>query len=234
MSETQIADISSSMRSVGLRSRCAGRRSCYAPARRVSPTEQSTRRSRPARLRLRHYASSFTPQWTLGADSGEGATISAGEARLTRRASGLLHALGFTDDEITPPTSSPAGDDLEGAPLSSSPSISRCSIAPARAGASARAVAGRERHPHDGGGPALHLRRDLEDDQHAERCHGRGVQATPTCSPGSWGSRRSRSIATARSSRSRSAPAIERRRRGREARRGARRLRPARAALRAS
>ena len=35
---------------------------------------------------------------------------------------------------------------------------------------------GREPYPHDGGGAALHLRRDLEDDQHAERRERRGLQ----------------------------------------------------------
>ncbi len=35
---------------------------------------------------------------------------------------------------------------------------------------------GREPHPHDGGGAALHLRRHLQDHQHAERRHGRGLQ----------------------------------------------------------
>ena len=36
---------------------------------------------------------------------------------------------------------------------------------------------GRQPHPHDGGGAALHLRRDLQDHQHAERGDGRGLQA---------------------------------------------------------
>ena len=35
---------------------------------------------------------------------------------------------------------------------------------------------GREPHPHDGGGAALHLRRHLQDHQHAERGDGRGLQ----------------------------------------------------------
>ena len=45
---------------------------------------------------------------------------------------------------------------------------------------------GRKPHPHDGGGPALHLGRDLQDHQHAERGDRRGLQGTPTCCPGSW------------------------------------------------
>ena len=35
---------------------------------------------------------------------------------------------------------------------------------------------GREPHPDDGGGAAVHLRRDLQDHQHAERRHRRGLQ----------------------------------------------------------
>ena len=35
---------------------------------------------------------------------------------------------------------------------------------------------GREPHPHDGGGAAVHLGRDLQDHQHAERRDGRGLQ----------------------------------------------------------
>ena len=63
---------------------------------------------------------------------------------------------------------------------------------------------GREPHPHDGGGAALHLGRHLQDHQHAERRHRRGLQGRPTCCPGSWRSRPTRSTATAPSSRSRS------------------------------
>jgi ribonucleoside-diphosphate reductase alpha chain len=43
-------------------------------------------------------------------------------------------------------------------------------------GRSASASLGREPHPHDGGGAALHLGRDLQDHQHAERRDGRGLQ----------------------------------------------------------
>ena len=35
---------------------------------------------------------------------------------------------------------------------------------------------GRKPHPHDGGGAAVHLGRHLQDHQHAERGHGRGLQ----------------------------------------------------------
>jgi ribonucleoside-diphosphate reductase alpha chain len=51
---------------------------------------------------------------------------------------------------------------------------------------SASASVGREPHPHDGGGAALHLGRDLQDHQHAERRHRSRTARTPTCCPGSW------------------------------------------------
>ncbi len=48
----------------------------------------------------------------------------------------------------------------------------RQSLRPARQALSI----GREPHPHDGGGAAVHLRRHLQDHQHAERGDGGGVQ----------------------------------------------------------
>ena len=74
---------------------------------------------------------------------------------------------------------------------------------------------GREPHPHDGGGAALHLRRDLQDHQHAERRDASRTAARPICCPGSWAqgqralSRRLQALAAA------GAPAHRRRRRGR-------------------
>ena len=62
---------------------------------------------------------------------------------------------------------------------------------------------GREPHPHDGGGAAVHHRRDLEDHQHAQRRDGRGLQGRLHAQLAPWGSRRTRSIATARNCRSR-------------------------------
>ena len=50
-----------------------------------------------------------------------------------------------------------------------------------------RSLSGGEPYPHDGGGAALHLRRHLQDHQHAERRHGRRNAAKPICCPGSWG-----------------------------------------------
>ena len=58
----------------------------------------------------------------------------------------------------------------------------------------------------DGGGPAVHQRRHFQDGQHAQRQHRRMTSVTPTCRRGRWASSASRSIATARSARSRSTP----------------------------
>ena len=52
----------------------------------------------------------------------------------------------------------------------------RCSTAPTPAARRQALSLGREPHPHDGGGAAVHLGRDLQDHQHAERRHGRGLQ----------------------------------------------------------
>jgi len=48
---------------------------------------------------------------------------------------------------------------------------------------------GRQPHPHDGGGATLYLGSDLEDDQHAERGDGRGLQGrqSPICCRGGSG-----------------------------------------------
>ena len=45
---------------------------------------------------------------------------------------------------------------------------------------------GGEPHPHDGGEPAVHLGRHLQDHQHAERGERGGLQGSPTCCPGAW------------------------------------------------
>ena len=63
---------------------------------------------------------------------------------------------------------------------------------------------GREPHPHDGGGAAVHLGRDLQDHQHAERGDGRGLQGGLPAVVEARRSRPTRSTATARSCRSRS------------------------------
>ena len=45
---------------------------------------------------------------------------------------------------------------------------------------------GGEPHPHDGGEPAVHLGRHLQDHQHAERGDAWRTASSPTCCPGGW------------------------------------------------
>ncbi len=58
-------------------------------------------------------------------------------------------------------------------------------------------------HQDDGRDAAVHLRRDQQDRQRAEGRDGRRDHGRPTSRAGSWAPRRSRSIATAASARSR-------------------------------
>ena len=62
---------------------------------------------------------------------------------------------------------------------------------------------GRQPHPHDGGGPAVHLGRHLQDHQHAGQRHRSATARRPISRAGGWASRRWRSTATAPSSASR-------------------------------
>ena len=62
---------------------------------------------------------------------------------------------------------------------------------------------GRQPYPHAGGGAAVHLRRHLQDHQHAERGRRSRTARRPISCPGSSGSKPTRSTATARSCRSR-------------------------------
>ena len=52
------------------------------------------------------------------------------------------------------------------------------STAPTSAAAPASVICPAEPHPHDGGGSAVHLRRHLQDHQHAARGDGRGLQGS--------------------------------------------------------
>ena len=56
---------------------------------------------------------------------------------------------------------------------------------PLRAQGQALPVGG-EPHPHDGGEPAVHLGRHLQDHQHAERRDAWRTARSPTCCPGGW------------------------------------------------
>ena len=80
-------------------------------------------------------------------------------------------------------------------------------------------------HPHDGRGAAVHLGRDLQDRQHADRCDRRRHRPRPTSRPGGYGLKASRSIATAASRRSRSTRARSVERQAQGSGRGARPVR---------
>ncbi len=127
------------------------------------------------RLRLRH-------QLRLQQmDAGRG--VLQGRVRLQRSAQlddvgfDMLAALGFTKAEIDAANTYCCGAmTLEGAPALQERAPAglrlRQSLRPHRQAL----PLGRQPHPHDGGGAALHLGRDLQDHQYAERRHGRAVQ----------------------------------------------------------
>jgi ribonucleotide reductase alpha subunit len=115
-------------------------------------------------------------KWTLGAETLSGA-LKIPPERYDAPGFDLLGALGFSKAEIEAANSFACGAmTLEGAPLSqarASPGVRLRQ--PLRAHGQALSL-GREPHPHDGGGAAVHHRRDLEDHQHAQRRDGRGLQ----------------------------------------------------------
>jgi ribonucleoside-diphosphate reductase alpha chain len=98
-------------------------------------------------------------QWTLGADFLKG-TLKVSDEQLSDMSFNLLDHLGFAKKDIeaanVPEERAPGGLRLR---------------QPLRQDRQALPL-GRIAHPHDGGGTAVHLRRDLQDDQHAERCDG--------------------------------------------------------------
>ena len=114
-------------------------------------------------------------KWTLGEDFV--ATLGIPAEKLADPRFDLLSALGFTKREIEAANihvcgamtiegrAAPQGRALSGVRLRQSVRKERQALS-----------LGREPHPHDGGGAALHLGRDLQDHQHAQRRHGRGLQ----------------------------------------------------------
>ena len=89
----------------------------------------------------------------------------------------MLPALGFSRKDIEAANVHICGAmTLEGAPFLKDEHLPVFDCAnPVRQDRQALPL-GRKPHPHDGGGPALHLGRDLQDHQHAERRHRRGLQ----------------------------------------------------------
>ena len=89
----------------------------------------------------------------------------------------MLPALGFSKKDIEAANIHVCGAmTLEGAPFLKAEHLPVFDCAnPVRQDRQALPL-GRKPHPHDGGGAALHLGRDLQDHQHAERGDGRGLQ----------------------------------------------------------
>ena len=158
----------------GTLGRCARRSTTRACARKGS----TTARSPPPRPRSPPPSTSNSPS-----TNGPWAKPSAPSGSASRPAAlddpgfDLLAALGFSRAEIEAANTWCCGAmTLEGAPHLKPEHLPVFDCANPCGRTGTRCAVGREPHPHDGGGPALHHRRDLEDDQHAERGDGRGLQ----------------------------------------------------------
>jgi ribonucleoside-diphosphate reductase alpha chain len=116
----------------------------------------------------------------------------------------LLTAIGFTKREIDAANIHVCGAmTVEGAPHLQGRALRGVRLRQSvRAHRQALSL-GREPHPHAGVGAAVHHGRDLQDHQHAERRHGRGLQGGLPAVLEARPERPMRSIATAQSSRSR-------------------------------
>ena len=116
-------------------------------------------------------------RWTLG-EQFLTATLGIEADKLMDPAFDLLVHLGFSKKDIEAANEHGCGAmTLEGAPHLAEEHLAGVRLRqPLRAQGQALTVGG-EPHPHDGGSPALHLRRHLQDHQHAQRGHRRGLQA---------------------------------------------------------
>ncbi len=125
-------------------------------------------------------------KWTLGEEFCRD-TLGISAEDLALPTFDLLAAIGFSKREIEAANIHVCGAmTVEGAPHLKPEHLSgvrlRQSVRPHRQALSLS----RKPHPHDGGGAALHLRRHLQDHQHAERRHCRGLQGGLSRCPGSW------------------------------------------------
>ena len=125
--------------------------------------------------------SSFN-RWTLGDDFLQRRARHPRRTSTRRPGFDLLRHLGLRPrpDPRRPTTTSAARMTIEGAPHLQGRAPAglrlRQQVRPLR---QALPLA-RGPHPHDGGGPAVHLGRDLQDDQHAARGDRRGRRSRPT------------------------------------------------------
>ena len=117
-------------------------------------------------------------KWTLGEEFCRDDARHIRPKTSPRRPSTCSPRIGFTKREIEAANIHVCGAmTVEGAPHLKAEHYAgvrlRQSVRPHRQALSL----GRKPHPHDGGGAALHLRRHLQDHQHAERGHRRRLQA---------------------------------------------------------
>ncbi len=119
-------------------------------------------------------------QWTLGEEFCTG-TLGIPAEKLADPGFDLLRHLGFTRAQIEAANDHVCGTmTLEGAPhLKDEHLLGLRLRQPLRQEGQALPV-GRQPHPHDGGGAELHLGRDLQDHQHAQRRHDRATALRPT------------------------------------------------------
>ena len=90
----------------------------------------------------------------------------------------MLTALGFSKADIEAANTYCCGAmTLEGAPYLKEKHICHLRLRQSLRAHRQALPLGGEPYPHDGGGAALHLRRHLQDHQHAQCGHGRGLQA---------------------------------------------------------
>ncbi len=160
------------------RPRLAGPGAGDQPHARSRPRASPTRRSRKSRRRCRPPSTSSSPS-----TSGRSAKTSARRARhrrrptSPRRASTCSPHLGFSKREIEAANIHVCGAmTVEGAPHLEARALRRVRLRQSVRPHRQALPLGREPHPHDGGGAAVHLRRHLQDHQHAERGDGRGLQ----------------------------------------------------------
>ena len=125
-------------------------------------------------------------KWTLGEDFLTG-TLGLSPERIDQPDFDLLAEIGFGKREIEAANEFACGAmTLEGAPGLNPDHLPVFDCAsPLRAQGQAVPV-GREPYPHDGGGAAVHLRRHLQDHQHAERRDPSKTARRPISSPGGW------------------------------------------------